>query len=344
MKFLLLVFGVCFALSSQAARVNPRDTIFLYNGQMILGEVLSVEAGILRIEDVDLGVLSIKLYKIKKMHTPLVCRITTISKAEYYGSIRPAERNGYVYILQQNAPAVMIAIEEINDLMPIEKQFWKRLNGNITLGFTYTKSSGIGQLNIASSVSYATKHLENKISFSSISSLDSSEFSRDNEDLELFTLYNITPTWFASGSFRYQRNLELSIARRLQEMIGGGNKLIVAKKCQLLALSGLSFNKEKSTSGEVSNVQLEIPFSFRFSLYIFSKPNLQIESSQTGYVGVTEKGRFRYSGSTNLYYELFKDFKLNTGSYINYDNKPPSDGSADNNFDYGLTFGITYRF
>lgn len=344
MKFLLLVLGLGFVLSSHAARVNPRDTIFLYNGQMVLGEILSVEGGIMRIEDVDLGVLNIKLYKIKKMHTPLVCRISTISKAEYYGSIRPAERNGYVYVITQDAPPAMMAIEEINDLIPIEKQFWKRLNGNVTLGFTYTKSSGIGQLNIASSVSYATKYLENKLSFSSISSIDSSRFSRDNEDMELFTLYNLTPTWFASGSFRYQRNLELSIARRFQEMIGGGNKLIVAKRCQLLALSGFSFNQEKSTAGELSNLQLEIPFSFRFSLYIFSKPNLQIESSQSTYIGVTEKGRVRYSGSTNIYYELFKDFKLNTGSYINYDNKPPSDGSADNNFDYGLTFGITYRF
>jgi hypothetical protein len=344
MKFLLLVTGLCFVLSGQAARINPRDTVFLYKGQMILGEILGIEGGIMRIEDVDLGVVNIKLYKIKRIHTPLVCRITTISRAEYYGSIKPADRNGYMYILTQDAAPMMVAIEEINDLIPIEKQFWRRLTGNVTLGFTYTKSSGIGQLNVASSVGYATKTLENKLSFNSISSIDSSKFSRDNEDLELFSLYNIASAWFASASLRYQRNLELSVARRYQEILGGGNKLIVAKRCQLLALSGISFSQEKSTSGEESGMQLELPVSLRFSLYIFSNPNLQITTSQATYIGLTQKGRLRYSGNTSIYYDLFKDFKLNAGSYINYDNKPPSDGVGTNNFDYGLTFGITYRF
>jgi hypothetical protein len=340
-KLLLIAVGMFFFLSSYAV-VRPRDTVFLYNGQMVIGEMRGIEAGMLRIEDMDLGVVKIKLYKIKRLHTPQVCRVTTISRAEYYGSISPAETNGHVYVISPEGVATMLTIEEINDLMPIEKTFWQRLTGNVSLGFTFTKSTGIGQLSSNGTVSYVTKILENQLTFSSIYSLDSSRLSRDNEDLELFTLYNITPTWFGSVSFRYQRNLELSIARRYQEMLGGGNKLIVAKRCQLLALSGVSFNEEKSTNGTISPLQLEIPVSFRFNLYLFSHPNLQITTSQTTYFGVTEKGRVRYSGTTNLYYELFKDFKLNAGTYINYDSKPPSE--SENTIDYGLTLGLSYRF
>mgnify|MGYP003694470137 CR=1 FL=1 len=45
--------------------------------------------------------------------------------------------------------------------------------------------------------------------------------------------YSTGPAWFAAASFNYQRNIELSIARRYQEWIGGGNKVFVRQKLDL---------------------------------------------------------------------------------------------------------------
>ncbi len=56
-----------------------------------------------------------------------------------------------------------------------------------------------------------------------------------------------------------KRNLELSLARRFQEMIGAGNKVLVRNNMELLVTSGLSFNQEKSTEDVKSGVLLEVP-------------------------------------------------------------------------------------
>ena len=342
MKLFSCIVFLLVALNSFGA-VQKRDTVELYNGQKLIGEIRGVNAGILSMHDADLGILKVKLYKIMRISSPVQYRVVSISRAEYYGYIAPGQVNGHVsIILQDGGPPIMLAVEEINNMLPIEKTFFQRLTGNVTMGFTYAKSSDIGQMNISGNVIYTAKEFENRLTASQIASIDSNSFSRDNEEVELLTLYNVSPTWFASLTLSYERNLELGLSRRFEQIIGGGNKVIVKKNFQLLLMSGLSFDEEVSTSGVKSNLLLELPFTARLSLYKFSKPNLQINSTQTAYISMSQKGRVRYSGSTSFYYELFRDFYLNFTPYTNFDSKPPNGSS--NKFDFGLTFGISFRF
>jgi hypothetical protein len=166
-------------------------------------------------------------------------------------------------------------------MVALEHNFFDKLKGSVGAGFSYAKSRGIGQLNFNANLAYTARRFENELNASAISSIDSSKFSRDNENLELLSLYNITPTWFGAVLLNYQRNLELSLARRYQEMIGGGKKLLVRKNLQLSLITGVAFNQEKNTSGEESKLLIEIPVSLRFNLYQFSHPNIQISTSQT---------------------------------------------------------------
>jgi hypothetical protein len=342
MKILLMF---CFAMGScigSYAITSKRDTVYLYNGQVLIGEIRGLNGGSLSIDDADLKVIQIKLNKIKSVQSGGQFRIVTISKQEYYGMIKASPKEGYVRIdLRDGSPFVEIPIDNINMMLSIENSFFKSLNGNISLGFSYTKSSGIGQLNLNSNISYVKKLFESALSVSAIGSLDSSKFSRDNENVDLFSIYNITTSWFVAASLGYQRNLELSLARRYQQMIGGGNKLLVGKHYQVLGLTGLAFNEEKSTSGELSGLLMEIPVSFRFNLYSFSHPNIQISVSQSTYFSLSQKGRIRLAGTSNIYYELVRNFYLNVGPYSNFDNQPPN--ASGNTFDIGVTFGISYK-
>lgn len=326
---------VCFADTSRF------DTVRLYNGQLLIGEIRGVEGGILTIKDADLSDIKVKLYKIKSMQSPQEFRITTVHKIQYYGHIKPAA-NGRIVIMRSNdSLPVNLAIEEINIMAALENTFFEKLKGNVGAGFTYSKSSGIGQLNFNASLAHTARRFENELNASGISSIDSSKFSRDNENVEIFSLYNITPSWFGAVLLTYQRNLELSLARRYQEMIGGGKKLLIRKNLQLSLMSGIAFNQEKNTSGENSKLLIEIPVSLRFNLYQFSHPNIQITTSQTGYLSLSQFGRIRYSGTGSLRVELFDDFYFNLNPYTNYDSKPPVEG---NKFDFGVTFGLSYTF
>jgi hypothetical protein len=322
------------------AAASKRDTVYLYNGQVLIGEIQGLENGLLSVNETDLGMLNVKFHKIKKIVSPLQFRVITVYREEYFGSFKASDNNGYVDIVFLTAKFVSVAIIDINTIAPLEKSFFKRLRGNVGMGFTYAKSSGIGQFNFNSTLTHTTKLFQNELYISGIGSIDSSKLSRDNESVQLFSTYNLTPSWFIAGGITYQRNLELSLARRFQELIGGGNKLIVRKNFQLSVVSGITFNQEKSTAGVTSPLLLEIPVMFRFTLYQFSNPNIQINTSQTGHISLSEKGRIRYSGVTSIAWEVFRQFNFTLNPYSNYDSKPSLGGST---FDFGISFGISYK-
>jgi translation initiation factor IF-1 len=208
---------------------------------------------------VDLKLLQVKQYKIKLMTTNNRFRVQTNDKTEYTGRLTRSERDGWVNIILDEGDTILTKITDIGLIIAIEKKFWIGLDGSLTAGFSYAKSSDIGQTNLSSNVHYASDNFDYVVSVSLNGSIDSSKYSRDREDMGLFVTRSVGPSWFLAVSFNYQRNLELAIARRYQELIGGGNKLFVRQNWVLLLTSGLAFNQEKSTAGSSSGLLLEIP-------------------------------------------------------------------------------------
>lgn len=332
---IILLTGVC------AACGQGKDSLYLNNGQILIGDIKGIDLGILTIDDVDLKLVKIKLYKIRRLQSAHVFKIETNSRKGYYGRLISDSVAGKVVIVSASE-RVSVWLTEINELIPLDRSVLGRLDGNLTVGFSYSKSSGIGQVNLSSSVLYLARRFEHQLTATGLYSIDSAGLSRDREDVALFSTYSFTPTWFAAGAVNYQRNLELSISRRFQEMIGGGNKIVLQKELQLLLITGLTFTQEVSTEGVSRGLLLEWPVMFRFNFFRFRHPNIQISTSQTFYTGITEAGRFRFDGSTGFSWELVTNFSLSLNFYNNYDSRPP--GNSKGNADFGTVVGITYKF
>ena len=254
--------------------------------------------------------------------------------------MKPSTKNGCVNILQDTGTLFNCEIMTLNTISSVDQRFFSQLNGSFSAGFSYTKSSKIGQFSLSSNVLYVTRNFDYQLSVSTNGTLDSTGYSRDREDAYFFTAYTFSPTWFAAGNLAYQRNLELDIARRYQQMIGGGNKLLVRQYSQLYAITGLVFNQEKSTSGKHSGLLLEIPILLRFNFFKYSQPDIQISSSQTVFFGLTQKGRIRYSGNTSFSWQIIRYFYLTINPYTNFDNQ----SSEISNFDFGVSVSVSYKF
>ncbi|MBV4360305.1 DUF481 domain-containing protein [Pinibacter aurantiacus] len=336
---LLFLLAAIIYLPSSA---QQKDSIFLNNGQILIGKIENASLGEVSIDDIDLKMQNVKLYKIKRIVTFTRVKIEMVDKRILYGVLKPSLKLNHAEILLDDSTTITVHLTEINQLITLERNFFQRLSGDFSLGFSYAKSSGVGQASISAQVQYSTPAFENMLSMSSISSIDTSHFSRDQGNIALYSGYNINSTIFAAGMLQYQRNLELAIARRYQEMLGGGMKFFVRENWQLQGLTGLAINQEKSTDeGASSVVTLEIPVMVRFNLYKFRHPNIQITTSQALYFSLTDKGRVRFDGNTSFSWQLIRYFYLKINPYTNYDSKPPAGSS---NFDYGITVGISYKF
>ena len=334
---LFVFFGLC-----STAFCQEKDSIILYNGQILIGEVKQANLGIISIDDIDLKIVNVKLLKIKTLIINERFKIETIDKKFYYGSMRTTNKEGWVDILNVDGKIIPVHVTHIFQLISLEAGFFNRLTGNVSAGLSFTKSSAIGQVNFSANVQYSTKLIDYNLSLSSLGSIDSSKYSRDNENAQLLTTYDLSGSWFLAAAIQYQRNLELSIARRYLGLAGAGNKLFSKKTWRLLALTGITVSQEKSIEGASSAALFEVPFSLIFNFYQFQHPDIQISSTQTVYLSVSQKGRVRYDGNTSFSWQLIRYFYLNINPYINFDNQPPS-GSA-SNFDFGIVVGLSYKF
>ncbi len=341
-KKFLKIFFIVLCLLPVIAWCQQRDSVFLKKGQVLIGDIKNVNYGKITIDDVDLNLISVKLYKIKQIKTNNLFKVTTDNKLVYIGTLNAGDRDGWTKIVTTDGKKVMLDVTTISTMISLEKQFFKRLDGNVGAGFSFSKSSAIGQVNLNSTISYITKNFENQFKASTIGSIDSSKYSRDNENVEIFSNYNLNSSWLAQGLVAYQRNLELSLARRFQEMIGAGNKVLVRNNMELLIISGLSFNQEKSTEDVKSGVLLEVPVIARFDFFNFQRPNIQISTSQTLFFGLTQKGRIRFSGSTDFSWELVHNFSFTLNLYNNFDNQPPP--TSNSKTDFGVVMGLSYKF
>lgn len=323
------------------ANSQLKDTLVLYKGEVLIGNIRGGQLGDISLDELILKQINVKLHRIKVLKTWRRFKIQTNSRQIYYGVMKQSSKDGWTTVVLDNADSVELKITDIDIITTLEKNFFQQLNGNLSAGFSYSKSSGIGQINLSSNFQYATEKIEYNVSASAIWSIDTTEFSRDREDAGMFVNWNFQPTWFTTGGLYYQRNLELSLARRYQELVGAGNKIFIRRTWQLLALSGLTFNQELSTAKTASGLLLEIPLIVKFNFYKYSRPDIQISSTQSVFFGLTQAGRIRYDNKISFSWQVIRYFYITLNPYSSYDSKPPEGNSK---FDYGIAFSVTYKF
>lgn len=196
----ILCIGLAGFFTLTKAFGQQKDSIILYNGQTLIGAVQDAALGSITIDDIDLKMQNIKLYKIKKLIIQEIFKIETVEKVFYFGTLKTTDKEGWVNIHTIEGSDIPIHITKIFLLISMDANFFKRMNGNVSAGLSFTKSSSIGQVNFSANVEFATRHFEYNLSVSSIGSIDSSKYSRDNENVQLYAIYDLTGSWFLAAS------------------------------------------------------------------------------------------------------------------------------------------------
>ena len=121
-----------------------------------------------------------------------------------------------------------------------------------------------------------------------------------------------------------------------------GNKYLTTKHVYGWARSGFVFNQERNIENFSTGTLTELFGQVQFNFFRFTKPEINFFVSETFYYSLSQAGRFRNDGETDLNWEIIKDFDLNFTFYNNYDSKPATEGSR--KFDFGIVFGLSYSF
>jgi putative salt-induced outer membrane protein YdiY len=319
-------------LSAFAGVAQKTDKVFLKNGDVITGEVKNMKLAKLSFDMNGPGIISIKWEE--------VVRLTSVK------TFQVAMQNGDIFITKLDSlffKTKNLKPDDIVEILQIRNRFLKRLEGDVNLGFSYTKSSDIFQLNFSSSITYRQPKIELNLKLNSVNSQAKNDTSlSQKQDATLSYLKALDHRYYLMGNLGWESNTELGLTNRF--LLGGGAGKIIFNDNhkRLLTGLGLSYNKEQFDENSNYKGNLEGMAVIQFKRFRYTSPKVNIDAQYTIYPGFTDWGRIRMNLQINTSLEIFKDFLVGFTFYDNFDNRPSKEAASKN--DYGITFTIGYKF
>ena len=314
------------------AMAQKTDKVFLKNGDVLTGEIYGLKLAILDLNMTSTGSVEVKWETVERIVSDKIFQVTIQNGAVLVTKLDSAFFNTHHFIL-----------DDIVDFVRIKDRFWRNLDGDLGLGFNYTKSSDILQFNFNSSITYVRPKLETNLTLNSnISSQSTDSILSKNQDATLGIIKNLKNTYYYFSSLGWQQNSQLGLANRFILTGGGGKLFMNDNHHRLLSGTGLSYNVEKSDESTTYTQNLEALATINFKKFKYFTPKVSIDATYTIYAGITDWGRIRMNLSLNTKYEIFRNFNVGLTFYDNYDNEPLA-GAVSNN-DFGINFTVSYTF
>ena len=144
-KYLYLVLLVLISTRSFAA--EP-DSLIFTNGNYIVGEVKSMQKGVLMMEtpysDKD---FAIELEGIQEIYCKTYFLITLSDGRRYNGTINTVEPQK-IKIVADGGEEVIIMLNDIVFMDDVDQGFWSQLYASIDIGFDLTKANNLRQVSM----------------------------------------------------------------------------------------------------------------------------------------------------------------------------------------------------
>jgi len=318
---------------------SQHDSLILKNKNVIVGEIKSLDKGVLTIEtDYSKTDFTIEWSGIKEIYSNTRFLVTLKNGNRINGTFHSQDGGQKVIITDASGKQTETAIENIVYLKGLKSSFWSRMHANVDLGFSITKANNLKQLNTRSAVGYlADKWLLDIYYNDTRSKQDSIASTRRTESGITYT-YFLPKDWFAQAAFATLSNTEQALKLRLTGRLGAGKYLVHTNKSYFGLGAGVSLLNEKFSNGTDERSSTE---GFAGTeLNLFDIGDFSLLSSLYVYRSFTESGRWRADFKLDTKYDLPLDFYVKFGITLNYDNRPAVVGKET---DYVYVFSVGWE-
>jgi hypothetical protein len=330
-----------FLVLAGTAHAQPKaDVVRLANGDHITGEVKNLNRGQLELSTDDVGTLYFEWDKIVSLSAVGQFDVTTTDGRRFLGGL--AAGDPQMLVIVETATRVSLAMIEVATITPIGASFWKKLDGSFDLGYSYTKSSEVSQLNVNSSTLFRRPAFEARLDASATLTANGDDGNRDDRGSiqASYVRYRGQRLFVASG-VGFDSNESLGLVLRSQLALAVGERLINNNRAQLSLAGGIAANDERNVDADPTQ-NLEGLFTFRQSYYRYDRPKTNVDIGFQYYPSLTNWGRQRLQLNASARREVLKDFFLAFNMFDTFDSRPPSPDAAKN--DVGVSFSIGWSY
>ncbi len=302
------------------------DSLVFSNGNSMVGEIKSMDRGVLTIEtDYSDSDFKIEWSGIKELYANTNFLISLADGSRYNGRFR-STGDGKLILVTNWGEEVETEKYNLVYLKAVDSDFWSKLYASLDLGFSYTKSNNLRQLSARSNLGYIAERWSTDISFNSVNSTQDDVDPIRRTDGGLTYRYFLPKDWYFLANVSFLSNTEQKLDLRTNGKIGLGKYILHTNKSYFGFQAGASFNNEKFTTEESSHQSLEAFVGSELNL--FDIGDLSLLTAGNVYPSVTDGGRWRADFKIDTKYDLPLDFYIKLGYSINYDNQPVEGASA----------------
>jgi hypothetical protein len=336
----IVAIAVALSVSATTHAQGRTDVVTLANGDRITGEIVRLERGRLEFKTDDAGTLYLEWDKLSRLVTTRLVEVLTTDGRRFLGSLgRAADRSITVVTSERE---VSLQMSEVTLVTPIGTRFWRQLDGSIDAGFSYTKSSGVAQLNMNSDTVYRKLASRARLTASLTQTKKDDDSGRDDRAfVEMSYLRYPWQRWFILTAGRFETNESLGLTLRSQIGAAAGPRLVNSNRAQLVLGAGLAFNHEQGVDVE-STQNVEALFTFETAFYTYDRPKTNFDVSFQYYPSLSNTGRQRLQLDAGAKREFLKDLFVALNLYNTYDNRPPNPAADTNDVGIVLSIGWTY--
>lgn len=341
--FVALIAGLMTAQAAYAHERKKTDTVWMKNGDRITCEIESLEQGQLTIkQSYALSSIAIDWREVDHVESNQPFVVTDASGQIYSGVV--SQSVGKTVVNVEGEANAAIPHEMVVSIEETGATFWRKMRGDIDIGWTAQKSNSQKNLTLDSDVRYQARSTIMQATANSqfTSQLRAKNTSETNVKSEYFR-QSLKTNWYSGAIANFLSSSEQAID--LRTTLGGAlaNRPIYTNKTQLELIGGLGYTIERDSqniSSQTDRNSVDASLAAQFSTFRFDAVNW--DTTLWVYPSLSDLGHVRATLNQDVYFKFYKDFYIRASFYDNYDNHPLI-GTPSNNLGITTSFGWSFR-
>jgi hypothetical protein len=330
----LLVLG----RAHPAAAAAKTDVIELINGDRITCEIRKLDRGKLTVKTDGMGTMSIEWDDIARVTSTASYDIELASGQRVFGALSRGDA-GTVDVVTSSG-LERLTLGTIVRITPLGGTLWRRLDGSVDAGFSFTEANVQTQWTFNGNVSYRSRRWLSQLA------ADSSLTSREDADRQtrnsssLQTQRFLQARWSMLGFAQFQQNEELSL--NLRAVLGGGLARVLSQSNRTIvtAVGAVAFTSEHY-EGAADDRVAEAVAGLNWEWYTFDGRSTNLAFDALSFYALSRDARVRVELNASFKSDIVGDLYWSINLFESYNSDPPP-GSKPN--DFGVSAAVGWSF
>jgi hypothetical protein len=337
----VLGLALLFVATAAVADHDKTDVVKTDDGSVYVGDIKYVRYAAVVLDTDPAGTLNIEWRHVTALKSKFEYRIEVTGGDRHFGKLGFGSTPGHLTVLEESG-SIEVKFSDVVEIVPIAHGFWRRLDGSVNFGLTYTQANNALQYNLSGDASYRSQKNYATLSGQSIFNTQSGAEGTSQYNLKLIVGQVAGGKWGAFELAQLQSNPDQGYA--LRSIAGGGaTNFLIERSRSLASLNlGLVYDHENVADSSETDNSIETLIGFDYRRFKRGSHSPAVQFGLETFTNVTDTPRFRAVLNFALAWEIFGNFTLNFQVNNSYDSRPPGTDSDNNDLTLVTSFGYTF--